>query len=89
MLESNPHPLPRPAGSYWVEQRIANALERIADALEGPPAPVAPTVNEPVPGICLHPEKNRVAFGADDEWECSRLKGGCGFRSPALVAVGG
>lgn len=64
-------------------------LERIAFALEGPipPAPAA----EPAPNVCLHPEKSRVKFGNDDEWECGAMFAGarCGFRSPALVASGG
>ena len=71
--------------------RIADALDRIATALEPPVAEPAPTPDQV--GVCLHPEKSRVNFGsmglADGEWECARAKGGCGFRSPALVACGG
>lgn len=69
-------------------------LTRIAVALEAPVAP-APTGDDKQPpqrpdGIddCAHVEKMRVYFMAADEWECSLAKGGCGYRSPALVAGG-
>ena len=64
--------------------RIARAFERIADALEQPMVP-APTVT---PG-CQHHEKYRVVLGAADEWECAEVRGGCGYRTPALMASGG
>ena len=41
------------------------------------PKPVAPVG-------CQHPEKSRVIFGRDDEFECRK----CGYRSPELVAGG-
>lgn len=66
-------------------------LERIAFALEGPIAPAPVAESDPAPTVCLHPEKSRVKFGSDDEWECTALFNGrrCGFRSPALIASGG
>lgn len=67
-----------------VLNRIANAQERVADALETPAAPKV----EP-PAGCQHPEKMRVSFGPSDEWECAAARGGCGYRTPALVTNGG
>lgn len=70
-------------------ERIARAQERIAAALEGPPAPTAPAA-EPPKGCAdgVHAEKFRVTFGSDEEFECSPFKGGCGYRSPALAGTG-
>ena len=67
-------------------ERLCVALERIADSLKGP-VPVAEPTPEPVG--CQHPEKSRVTLGSAEEFECSRFRGGCGYRSPALVASGG
>lgn len=58
-------------------ERIAVALERIADALEGCAAEVA--TGRPV---CAHPISARVdlaGMGNLDEWVCSPRKGGCGY----------
>lgn len=90
-------PVPPPSGYVPREERmvvaverIANAFERIAAALEQP----APRPAEQPVG-CQHPMKARVNFGpgADaglgDEWECAVVRGGCGYRTPALVANGG
>lgn len=72
-------------------ERLIAVLERIAASLDA--APTAPPVEKPVG--CQHPEKARVHFGAmadaggTDEWECAVARGGCGYRTPALVASGG
>lgn len=69
-----------------IGERIAGALERIAAALEGPSVQAKPA--EPVVTGCVngvHPTGAIVKFGSDDEWECAAAKGGCGFRSAALV----
>lgn len=66
--------------------RIAGALERIADALEAVtvvPMGHLPVVDEVPEPSCPHPESARVNFGsmgALEEWECARHKGGCGYR---------
>ena len=67
-------------------ERLVTAVEQIAASLQMPvPAP-AP-VEQPID--CPHTEKMRVSFGAPDEFECATVRGGCGYRTPALVASGG
>jgi len=59
--------------------RVAVALERIADALEG--LTVAPASEpEPTSVLCLHPAEARIDFGTTngvEDWQC----GLCGFRT--------
>ena len=59
-----------------LEQQNAK-LARIVELLE-PPA--EPDVTE-----CQHEPEKRIDWGGmgnDEEWECARAKGGCGFRYP-------
>lgn len=64
--------------------RIADALERIAVALERfEPADDTPA---PTTGECEHPIEARIDFGVTNgqpDWQCGR----CGFRTAAPVDV--
>jgi hypothetical protein len=53
-------------------ERIASALERIADRLElltAEPSVEPPPTSEEMP--CLHPEDQRLALGATNGWVCT------------------
>jgi len=68
-------------------QRIAAALERIANALD---VLVAGTMPEPAeePDGCPHPPDSRMSFGTTDgvsDWQC----GVCGFRTVGEVIAHG
>lgn len=61
-------------------QRIAAALERIADAFEQTPAAPEPTPCQ----LGQHPQEYRTShavMGAAGRYECDPHKGGCGFRN--------